>query len=63
MIGSPGYPISDDEARLILKAEYKRSSNPAGYLRQIAAINTAPNRVALLNSIKVPGANYSWKAG
>jgi pimeloyl-ACP methyl ester carboxylesterase len=54
MIGSPGYPISDDEARLILKAEYKRSSNPAGYLRQIAAINTAPNRVALLNSIKVP---------
>jgi len=35
-------------------AEHKRSSNPAGYMRQIAAIRTAPGRRALLQTIKVP---------
>ena len=54
MIGSPAYPISDSKVREILKAEYRRSSNPAAYMRQIAAVKAAPNRVALLNSIKVP---------
>jgi pimeloyl-ACP methyl ester carboxylesterase len=54
MIGSPAYPLSDDKARAILTAESQRSNNPASYMRQIAAIKGAPNRVALLNSIKVP---------
>lgn len=54
MNGSPAYPVSDDEARKILMAEHRRSSNPAAYMRQIAAVKTAPNRVALLKSIKVP---------
>ena len=54
MIGSPAYPMSDEAVRALIKAETKRSSNPAGYLRQIAAIRTAPGRAALLKSIKVP---------
>ena len=54
MIGSPAYPMSDEAVRALIKAETKRSSNPAGYLRQIAAIRTAPGRAVLLKSIKVP---------
>jgi len=54
MIGSPAYPMTDEEARQILRAEYQRSNNPAAYIRQIAAIKTAPNRISLLRSIKVP---------
>jgi len=54
MIGSPAYPMSDDEVRAIVKAEHKRSSNPAGYMRQIAAIRAAPGRKALLKKIRVP---------
>jgi pimeloyl-ACP methyl ester carboxylesterase len=54
MIGSPAYPMSDEAVRALIKAETRRSSNPAGYLRQIAAIRTAPGRAVLLKSIKVP---------
>ena len=48
MIGSPAYPMSDEDVRSLIKAEHKRSSNPAGYMRQIAAIRTAPGRGKLL---------------
>ena len=54
MIGSPGYPLSEVEIEAILRAEYKRSSNPAGYLRQIAAVRTAPSRGSLLSKLKMP---------
>lgn len=54
MIGSPGYPLSESEIEAILRAEYKRSSNPAGYLRQIAAVRTAPSRGSLLSKLKMP---------
>lgn len=54
MIGSPGYPIADSTVRAMLTAEYRRSSYPAGYWRQMAAINTSGNRVALLRSLRMP---------
>ena len=54
MIGSPGYPLSEREIEAILRAEYERSSNPAGYLRQIAAVRTAPGRGSLLSKLKMP---------
>lgn len=54
MIGSPGYPMREEEIRALLMAEYKRSTNPDGYLRQIAAIKTAPGRGSLLKRIKCP---------
>jgi pimeloyl-ACP methyl ester carboxylesterase len=54
IIGSPGYPIADSTVRAMLTAEYRRSSYPAGYWRQMAAINTSGNRVALLRSLRMP---------
>jgi pimeloyl-ACP methyl ester carboxylesterase len=54
LIGSPAYPMTDEAVRALVVAEHRRSSNPAGYMRQIAAIRTAPGRAALLRTIKVP---------
>lgn len=54
LIGSPAYPMSDDDVRTLIKAEHKRSSNPAGYMRQIAAIRTASGRAKLLRAITAP---------
>ena len=54
MIGSPAYPLSEREIEAILRAEYKRSSNPAGYLRQIAAVRTASGRGSLLATLRMP---------
>jgi pimeloyl-ACP methyl ester carboxylesterase len=54
IIGSPAYPMSDELVRAQLLAEHKRSNYPAGYMRQIAAIRTAPGRAKLLQTIKVP---------
>ena len=54
MIGSPAYPMSDEDVRALIVAEHKRSSNPAGYMRQIAAIRTAPGRGKLLQTITAP---------
>ena len=54
LIGSPAYPMSDDDVRTLIKAEHKRASNPAGYMRQIAAIRTAPGRAKLLCAITAP---------
>ncbi|MDC0589448.1 alpha/beta hydrolase, partial [Porticoccaceae bacterium] len=54
MLCGPAYPMTDSEIRAQVIAEHKRSSNPAGYMRQISAIRTSPSRVALLNAIKVP---------
>ena len=54
MFGSPAYPESDEEVAIAVKSEFKRSNNPAGYLRQMAAIRSAPNRNNLLNELKMP---------
>ena len=54
MFGSPAYPVSDDEVRADVKAEFKRSNNPSGYLRQMAAIRAAPSRKKLLRTIVAP---------
>lgn len=54
MFGSPAYPESDEEIAIAVKSEFKRSNNPAGYLRQMAAIRSAPSRNKLLNGLKIP---------
>ena len=54
LIGSPAYPMTDEAVRELVVAEHGRSSNPAGYMRQIAAIRTAPSRAKLLSTITVP---------
>ena len=54
MFGSPAYLESDEAVAIAVKSEFKRSNNPAGYLRQMAAIRSAPNRNKLLNALKMP---------
>jgi pimeloyl-ACP methyl ester carboxylesterase len=54
MLDSPAYPMTDEEIRTLVIAEHKRANNPAGYMRQIAAIQTTPDRTALLRSIAAP---------
>lgn len=53
-IGSPSYPVSDRAVRATLLAESKRARSRASYPRQIAAINTAGNRIQLLSQVSVP---------
>lgn len=54
VIGSPGYPIPDDVLREKVAAGVRRSVCPAGTLRQLLAIAASGDRVALLQSIRVP---------
>jgi pimeloyl-ACP methyl ester carboxylesterase len=54
MFASPAYLESDEAVAIAVKSEFKRSNNPAGYLRQMAAIRSAPNRNKLLNALKMP---------
>jgi pimeloyl-ACP methyl ester carboxylesterase len=53
-IGSPGFPRDDDQLREIAERSYDRGLNPAGSLRQLAAIIASGDRRPLLRKIKVP---------
>lgn len=54
MFGSPAYPQTDAEVTESVAQEFSRSSNPAGYLRQMAAVRLAPSRNDQLRKVKVP---------
>jgi pimeloyl-ACP methyl ester carboxylesterase len=54
LIGSPGYPPTDEALREKLSASYQRSHYPAGYIRQLAAIMASGDRVLLLKKIVAP---------
>ena len=54
MFGSPAYPQTDAEVTASVAQEFKRSNNPAGYLRQMAAVRVAPSRNNQLKRVKVP---------
>jgi len=54
MFGSPAYPQTDAEVTASVAQEFKRSNNPAGYLRQMAAVRLAPSRNNQLKRVKVP---------
>jgi pimeloyl-ACP methyl ester carboxylesterase len=53
-IGSPGFDRDDDDLRRIAGMSYDRGINPAGSLRQIAAIIASGDRTALLRTIRAP---------
>jgi pimeloyl-ACP methyl ester carboxylesterase len=53
-IGSPGFPRDDDQLREIAERSYDRGLNPAGSLRQLAAIVASGDRTPLLRTIAVP---------
>lgn len=54
IIGSPGYPVDDEELRRRSAAKFDRSFQPAGTQRQYAAILASPDRTAALASVTVP---------
>jgi pimeloyl-ACP methyl ester carboxylesterase len=53
-IGSPGFPPDDDDLRRIAALSYDRGRNPAGNLRQLAAIVASGDRTPLLRTITAP---------
>jgi pimeloyl-ACP methyl ester carboxylesterase len=53
-LGSPGFPVSDEELRARAEATYDRGYHPAGSARQLAAVLTAPDRTEALHKVAVP---------
>lgn len=53
-IGSPAFPIPDEELTQRVAAKYDRSLRPTGQLRQFAAILASPNRTTALAAVTVP---------
>lgn len=56
MIGSPGYPESEESARARAEVTFDRGLNPAGVLRQMLAVLTQPDRGRALHALKIPAA-------
>jgi pimeloyl-ACP methyl ester carboxylesterase len=54
MLSSPGYPEIDEVQAIKAAAAYDRAFNPAGALRQTAAIVASPDRTEGLRSVTVP---------
>ncbi len=54
LIGSPGYPQSDEELREKVVRQLNRSLCPDGTARQIAAILASGSRTSLLEKIRAP---------
>ncbi|TNC91157.1 MAG: alpha/beta hydrolase [Thalassolituus sp.] len=52
MIGSPGYPMKDDELQRLAETSWERTASPLGFKRQLAAITHAGDRRRLLQKIK-----------
>lgn len=53
-IGSPGFPFDEEYVFDLAGRSYDRSYDPAGYLRQLAAILAQPNRTPQLRRLSVP---------
>jgi pimeloyl-ACP methyl ester carboxylesterase len=54
LIGSPGYPITEERTRQRAGETYDRGVTAAGTLRQMMAVITQPNRSARLRALKIP---------
>ncbi len=54
LIGSHGYPFDEEYLSDVAGRGWDRGYDPAGYLRQLAATATQPNRTAALHRIAVP---------
>ena len=53
-LGSPGFPLSDEELRARAETTYDRGYHPAGSARQLAAVLTAADRTEALHKVTVP---------
>ena len=54
MIGSEGFAFDEEYLRGVAALSYDRGYDPAGYMRQLAAVATQTNRTAQLRRIAVP---------
>jgi pimeloyl-ACP methyl ester carboxylesterase len=54
LIGSPDYPMPDDQLREIIGQSYDRMHYPPGFLRQLTGIMASGDRTAALASVDVP---------
>ena len=54
LIGSPGYPTTEERIRARAAETYDRGVTASGTLRQMAAILTQPNRSAKLRALTMP---------
>lgn len=54
LIGSPGYAFDEEYLQRQAGVSYDRAYDPRGYLRQLAACLTQPDRTAALRRLRVP---------
>lgn len=54
IIGSPGFAFDEDEYRERVAVAYDRSYDPAGIMRQLAAVVSGPDRTERLRTLDVP---------
>ena len=54
LIGSPDYPMPDDELRALIGRLHDRMYYPAGFLRQLAGIMASGDRTAALANVNAP---------
>jgi pimeloyl-ACP methyl ester carboxylesterase len=54
MIGSPDYPMPEDELRSLIGRSYDRSYYPAGFMRQLTGILASGDRTAALANVTAP---------
>lgn len=54
VVGSPGYPLDEEWLRETGAEAFRRSNDPAGVVRQLAAILVSPDRRPGLRSLTVP---------
>jgi pimeloyl-ACP methyl ester carboxylesterase len=54
VIGSPGYPLDEQELRRTAGIAYDRAYDPPGVVRQLAAIHASGDRTEKLHSVRVP---------
>jgi pimeloyl-ACP methyl ester carboxylesterase len=54
LVGSPGFPLDEDEVRYRAGLAYDRSNDPLGTMRQSIAVLASGDRTARLRSIRVP---------
>lgn len=53
-IGSPGYPVDEDEIRAQAARAFDRGANPAGVARQLVAILASGHRRDALGAVRAP---------
>ena len=54
IVGSPGFPVDEDEVRERAGLAYDRSYDPPGLVRQAIAVLASGDRTDRLRSVKVP---------